>query len=204
MNKNHDLDYRTRLYAHYAVNFQDAQETFSKEAALRWGRGYHHYLRGDWLPADKNVAIADVACGSGKLLYFLKNMHYHNIVGVDISPDQVRLARQVTPEVDEADVLDWLDAHTSSIDLIVGLDFVEHLDKSEILRFIDACHSALKPGGRLILQTPNAESLWGTSIRYGDFTHEVGFTPDLLSRLLKQAGFHHLEVRETGPVPCAA
>lgn len=199
MIKKNDLDYRTPIYKQYATNFQDASETFSEDVALRWGRGYRHYLHG-WLPAKKNAVIVDVACGGGKLLYFFKNMEYQNVTGVDISPEQVKLARQVIPTVDEANVLDWLEAHPSTFDLITGLDIIEHLDKSEVLRFLDASFYALKPGGRLILQTPNAETPWGGSIRYGDFTHEVGFTPNLLSRLLNLSGFQDTEARETGPV----
>jgi 2-polyprenyl-3-methyl-5-hydroxy-6-metoxy-1,4-benzoquinol methylase len=199
MNKN-DLDYRTRIYERYGTNFQDAPETFPKEAAQRWGNGYRYYLR-KWLPVDKNAAIVDVGCGSGSLLYFFKTMQYLNVTGVDISPEQVQLARQVTSTVDEANVLDWLEERPSTFDLITGLDIIEHLDKAEVLRFLDASYKALKPGGRLVLQTPNAESPWGSQHRYNDFTHEVGFNPNLLSRLLNLAGFQEMEARETGPVP---
>lgn len=195
-----DIPYRTRIYERYATVFKDLSETFDTKEASHWGRSYNYYLR-NWLPKNKNASIVDVACGSGKLLYFFKNKHYQNITGVDISPEQVKLARQVSLTVDEADVLDWLGAHPSTFDLITGLDIIEHLDKSEVLRFIEACYLALKPGGRFVLQTPNAESLWEGSLRHGDFTHELSFTPNLLLRLLKLSGFQDIEVRETGPIP---
>lgn len=200
MNKNIDSDYRSWIYKHYATNFQNAPEIFDEEAALHWGRGYRHYLHG-WLPVNKNVTIVDLACGGGKLLHFFKKEQYQNISGVDISPEQVKLARQVTPNVDEDNVLDWLETHPLTFDLITGLDIIEHLNKPEVLRFLDAIYNALKPGGRLVLQTPNAESPWGSKHRYNDFTHEVGFNPNLLSRLLKLSGFQDVEARETGPLP---
>ena len=192
--------YRTRIYENYATNFQDAPTIFDETAAWRWGRAYRHYLR-RWLPEDKNAMIVDLACGGGKLLYFFKRMGYGNITGVDISPEQVRLARQVTHGVEEADILDWLESRPARFDLITGFDIVEHFHKDEVLRFLDACHHALKPGGRLILQTPNADSPWGMSIRHGDFTHEVGFNPNALSRLLALVGLSRVESRELGPVP---
>jgi len=182
------------------VIFIDAPETFNETVAWQWGRAQRYYLR-HWLPEDKDAQIVDLACGGGKLLYFFKRMGYTNITGVDISPEQVKLARQVTPDVEEANVLDWLEAHPASFDLITGFDIVEHFHKDEVLRFLDACHGALKPGGRLILQTPNAESPFGMSIRYGDFTHEVGLNPNALSRLLSLTGFQWIESRETGPIP---
>jgi 2-polyprenyl-3-methyl-5-hydroxy-6-metoxy-1,4-benzoquinol methylase len=200
MYNNNNTDYRIRIYKRYGTNFQDAPETFSKEAALRWGHGYSYYLS-NWLPLNKDAAIVDVGCGAGKLLYLFKNMEYTNVTGVDISPEQVKLARQVISAVDEANVLDWLEARPSSFDLITGLDIIEHLEKKEVLRFLDASYNALKTGGRLVLQTPNAESPWGSQHRYNDFTHEVGFNPNLLSRLLILAGFQEIEARETGPIP---
>jgi SAM-dependent methyltransferase len=120
---------------------------------------------------------------------------------VDVSPDQVALARQVVPAVDRGDALAYLEGHRDAFDLIVGLDIIEHFDKDEVLRFLDGCHSALRPGGRLILQTPNADSPWGTTIRYGDFTHEICFQHNSISRLLRLCGFEQIEVREQGPVP---
>ncbi len=199
MNNNYS-DYRTRIYKQYASNFQDAPKIFNIEAAMRWGQGYSFYLR-DWLPIDKNADIVDVACGGGKLLLFFINRKYQNIVGVDISPEQVNLAKQITPNVEEGNILDWLEEHPNKFDLITGLDIVEHFEKPEVLRFLDACFYALKPYGRLILQTPNAESPWGSMHRYSDFTHEVGFNYNVLSRLFNLAGFKDIEARETGPVP---
>ena len=190
----YSTNYRARIYENYASNFQDAPEIFDEEAAWHWGRAQRHYLC-HWLPDDKNGKIVDLACGGGKLLYFFKRMGYTNITGVDISPEQVK------PNVDEANILDWLEAHPSGFDLITGFDIIEHFHKDEVLRFLDICHAALKPGGRLILKTPNAESPWGSVHRYNDFTHEVGFNTNALSRLLLITGFKQIESRETGPIP---
>lgn len=179
---------------------QDAGEVFDPVAAERWGAAYQYYLR-DWLPAGKNAAIADLACGGGNLLYYLKKRGYTKIHGVDLSPPQVRLARQVVPDVEEASLFDFLGEHPDAFDLITGLDIIEHLTKDDVLDFLDLCHGALRPGGRLVLQTPNAETPWGSALRYADFTHEVSFTPGCLARLLCLCGFQSPEARELGPVP---
>ena len=97
-------------------------------------------------------------------------------------------------------MIDFLGKHYETFDLITGLDFIEHLHKDEVLRFLDGCYEALKLGGRLILQTSNAESPWVSSIRYGDFTHEACFTPKALTILLN-LWIVLIEVREMGPVP---
>ncbi|GAB4174007.1 MAG: hypothetical protein Fur0039_15760 [Rhodocyclaceae bacterium] len=192
--------YRTRIYARYATNFQNAPQVFDVEAARRWARAYRHYLRA-WLPESRDARILDVACGGGKLLQFYLDCGYTDVHGVDVSPEQVTLARQVTPNVVQANVLDYLGAHAGRFELISGLDIVEHFRKDEVLRFLDLCHAALAPGGRLVLQTPNAESPWGTHHRYNDLTHELGFNRNALARLLGLVGFTAIEAREQGPVP---
>jgi len=88
------------------------------------------------------------------------------------------------------------------LSLITGFDIVEHFYKDEVLRFLDAAFAALKPGGRLILQTANADGPWGAQHRYGDFTHEVGFNTNSLGRLLRLTGFESVASRECGPPPC--
>jgi 2-polyprenyl-3-methyl-5-hydroxy-6-metoxy-1,4-benzoquinol methylase len=193
-------DYRERIYERYALNFQDAQERFDEGESKRWGKAYRHYLRG-WLPDNKEGLIADVACGGGRLLHFFNEQGYRNIWGVDISSDQVELARQVSRNVAEEDAIGFLEARREQFDLVVGLDIIEHFHKPDVLRFLDACLVALRPEGRLILQTSNSDSPWGGMHRYGDFTHEVGFNPNSLSRLMRLVGLRNIEARETGPVP---
>jgi 2-polyprenyl-3-methyl-5-hydroxy-6-metoxy-1,4-benzoquinol methylase len=196
----HQPGYRERIYGHYATQFINAELFFDARKARRWGRAYDFYLR-RWLPERKEAVIADVACGDGKLLYFFKQRGFGCVTGVDVSPEQAQLARQVVPEVSESDLLVFLEERPGRFDLITGLDIVEHFRKDEVLPFLEACRDALKPGGRLILQTPNAESPWGGALRYGDFTHEVCFTPAGLAHLLALCGFQKIETREMGPAP---
>jgi len=193
-------NYRTRLYERYGATVQGAPNVFDEVAARRWGRAYDWYLRG-WLPAARDARIVDLACGYGRLLHFFRERGYRDVVGVDISPDQVQRARQVVSEVHEANVFDFLDAPPSNFDLITAFDLIEHLSKDEALHLLAACATALSPGGRLVLQTPNADSPFGMAIRYGDLTHEICFTPNALARLLAMHGFGEIEVREVGPVP---
>ncbi len=149
---------------------------------------------------ESKSSIVDLACGGGKLLHFFKCQGYLSLAGVDVSSDQVSLSIQVTPTVHHEDVLAFLKSQQSAFDLITGLDIIEHFHKDEVLQFLDGCHGALNPGGRLILQTPNADSPWGGVHRYGDFTHEVCFNPNSLARLMRLTGFEGIESREQGPI----
>jgi SAM-dependent methyltransferase len=193
-------NYRERIYASYGKNFQDALENFDYNASFRWGKARRYHLRG-WLPESKTARIVDLACGGGKLLHFFIEQGYQQVEGVDISPDQVALSSQITPNVTHGNVIEFLEANPGQFDLITGFDIVEHFYKDEALQFLDAAYAALKPGGRLILQTPNAEGPWGAQHRYSDFTHELGFNPNALGRLLRVVGFSSNEARECDPPP---
>jgi SAM-dependent methyltransferase len=191
--------FREVIYSSYGRDWQDADEYLDPAAAARWGRAYGWYLRG-WLPARRDAAIADLACGQGRLLYWLKSRGYTNLYRVDIAPDQVALARQVAT-VDQEDLLSWLAERPERFDLLIGLDIIEHFARDEALRFLELAYAALKPSGRLVLQTLNADSPFGPSVFYGDITHDWAYNVNQLARLLRRAGFVAIEPREQGPVP---
>ena len=152
------LDYRRRIYENYGTYMQSAPERFDESAARRWGKAYEYYLRG-WLPADPDARIVDLACGYGRLLHFFRERGYRNLTGVDISPDQVQRARQVVPDVEQANVLDFLSQHQGDLDLIIAQDLIEHLRKDEALRFTEGCYAALQPGGVSSCRRPMATVL---------------------------------------------
>ncbi len=193
-------DYRTRIYSAYASRGRAQIAAFSEPAARRRAQYLAGALRG-WLPADRGAAIADLGCGSGGLLYALKDFGYTELTGVDASAEQVELARQIVPDVVQGDLFELLDQRPGGFRLLTAFDVVEHLPKTRVLPFLDACQRALRPGGRLILQTPNAESPMSPAVRYGDFTHEVCFSPSSLGWLMELCGFEALESREGGPRP---
>jgi 2-polyprenyl-3-methyl-5-hydroxy-6-metoxy-1,4-benzoquinol methylase len=189
--------YRDDIYAVYSSAVQDQGERYDRLAGARWGKGYDSFLRG-WLPESREAAVLDVACGGGRLLQFFADRGYTNLRGVDISQSQVDLAMQVCPVVEKRDAIEFLQANPAGFDLVIGLDIIEHFHKPEAWEFLRAVFSALRPGGRVVLQTPNGECPWPI-YRYWDFTHETCFTPNSLGRLLRMAGFESVAMRETAP-----
>lgn len=194
---NHNA-YRDRIYPRYTQDHATAFTTFNQSSYEAAAAPIWHRL-GKWLPADRNADILDVACGTGTLLYTLKKQGYKHVTGIDISAQQIAAAKQVCSDVHETEALSWLNAHNNEYDCITCIDIIEHLTKAELFAFVDALHAALRPGGILILQTPNAESPWGMKVRYGDLTHELAFEPSSLERLLKLSGFSEFAVAESDP-----
>lgn len=193
------MNYRSRIYQQYSSAVQGVVEVPSLAEMDRWGAPYDSYLRG-WLPSDLAAPILDVACGYGRLLRYFAKRGYTNVCGVDVSREQVDIARTISPTVELGEVTEFLGRNHSQFSVITALDIVEHFGKDELLGFLDACHCALRPGGSLIVQTPNADSPWGLGVRYGDFTHEVCLSPQVLQSVLRVCGFRGFEAREQGPV----
>lgn len=193
------LDYRHHVYERYATHYKPTT-AFDAHAAERFAALYRHYLKG-WLPDDAHAPVIDLACGSGRLLYLYQQLGYDNLTGVDISPEMVAAARQVSDRVEQGDVIEAVRAQPSRYQLISAFDLIEHLTKNEVIDLLAGCYDALAPGGRLILHTTNADSPMFTQIQYGDFSHEQCFSTAGLRRVLTLSGFEAVEFRERGPLP---
>jgi len=131
----------------------------------------------------------------------LKKQGYTNINGIDISTEQLEMARQMgVTEVQKVDMFKFLAKHKGKYELLIANDIVEHLTKNEVIQFLDALFAALKPGGKVIINTENAASLFGASRVFIDFTHEQGFTPISLSQVLRVCGFNEVRIYPNSPV----
>lgn len=189
---------RLRFYKSY-VSFHTGQKHGDMNSYLTVVPTLNWRLK-EYLPHNKEACCLDIACGSGTFLYFLKQKGYKNITGIDISPQQVALAKQVCDDVREVDVKEFL-ASGSAYDLITIFSFIEHLSRDEAMNLMDEVYKSLSPGGRIILITPNADSPFASHMRYGDITHEIIYNQSSLSSLLRACGFQNCKAFETGPVP---
>jgi 2-polyprenyl-3-methyl-5-hydroxy-6-metoxy-1,4-benzoquinol methylase len=142
-------------------------------------------------PADR---VVDIGCGSGQLVRCLIDDGY-DAAGIDVSPEQVALAREAgLRTVRHGDYLDLLRDSRGELAAVTATDVLEHLTKPEVLAAFDAVAGSLRPGGRFIARVPNAASPFGGHIRYGDFTHETWFTAASVRQLAAAAGFGRVTV----------
>ena len=188
---NQICDYRQCIYDQYlSKEVRPGGQPSSAKEYQRWADATEARLRG-WLPADRHTPVLDLGCGPGNFLFLMEKLGYTNLTGVDLSGEQIEMARQWCPRATliHGDVKEFLAENPDKFGLITGFDIIEHFTKSEIMPFIKQIARALSTGGRLILQTPNAESPWGLMHRYGDFTHEIAFTPRSLEHVLRMNGF---------------
>lgn len=187
------MNYKYTLYKSYFSTHIAHRKGLLMSNLKRQARGLKQHF-GDFLPTDKNVKIADLGCGSGGLIWWLQQSGYTNAIGVDGSQEQVNIAQQLgIKNVVVGDVFDFL-KEGGDYNLLFARDLIEHFEKQVVFDFLGDCLTFLEPGGNIVIQVPNAESPFFGRIRYGDFTHEVAFTPSSVSQLLSALGFVNIKV----------
>ena len=155
----------------------------------------------DRLPRHLEGAVIDLGCGQGALVEALLRSGFDNVIGVDISPEQVRIAHERgISQVELGDAGEVLDRHAGNIIAVTATDFLEHFTQLELAELLPRIHAALKPGGSLVARVPNAVSPFGGYIRHGDVTHESWFTSRSVKQMAANAGFQRVDVHACPPV----
>src|SRR6201992_3250433 len=105
--------------------------------------------------------VLDLACGSGRHSLELRRRGF-SVVGADISPDLIEIARRDAAE--EGLRVDFLLSDLPELDFEEEFDLVLNLNDGAIgylesdeenLRTFEVISRALKPGGRNLIQLPN-------------------------------------------------
>jgi len=169
------------------------------EHLLRLRAPFLKSIVAEHFPADRDARVVEIGCGWGALLHFARQAGYRNLRGIDRSPAQVAMAREIGLEgvVELGDAIELLAREPDgSLDAIVSLDFVEHLTRRELQECAAGLARVLRPGGRWVINTINAESPFFGRILYNDLTHEQAFTRGSITELLMLSGFARVECFE--------
>jgi SAM-dependent methyltransferase len=100
--------------------------------------------------------IVDIACGSGYGSALLARDRRHRVTGIDLSADAIEAATAAWSRPNLAfTVGDALDLHLPPgyADTVVSFETIEHV--VDPVRFLDQIALLLRPGGRLVLSTPD-------------------------------------------------
>ncbi|MBR8833974.1 MAG: class I SAM-dependent methyltransferase [Stigonema ocellatum SAG 48.90 = DSM 106950] len=198
------MNYRERLYETYVSGNKQFLRDLLPNPQKQDARNIinlRHAIASWVKQVPRTGKVLDVACGSGNILNLLQVEEFTNLYGVDISLEQVQIARLQFPQVVCADAMEYLLSNPNKFCLVTAFDILEHFNKEEAIKFLEAIHSALLPGGRLILQLPNGDSPFAGGIVYGDLTHEVTYTTVSLKHILFACGFSEPQFQEHGPQP---
>lgn len=139
--------------------------------------------------------ILDLGCGRGEWLQLLRHWGVE-ASGVDLEPAMVARCREQGLAVEALDAIAALRrCGDASLGMVSALHLVEHLHFEILTELLRESQRALKVGGLLLIETPNAENLLvGAHDFYTDPTHLRPIPSNLLSFLTEQLGFHRSEI----------
>ncbi|MCB9261512.1 MAG: class I SAM-dependent methyltransferase [Flavobacteriales bacterium] len=189
--------YRKTLYENYYSTHSGKTDVAIQQSHFDQQVRYFKWEFGNHLPTNKSIAILDIGCGFGSLIKALNELGYNQTTGIDLSPEQVKMAEHFgVKNIQQADAHDFLQNENAKFDVIFAVDLIEHLSKDELVDFLQRLKSGLKPGGKIILRTPNMDAPLAGVFAFADFTHEVFLNKASAMQLLHSVGFTKVAVSE--------
>ncbi len=142
-------------------------------------------------------SVVDLGCGSGEFVELLGEAGI-TALGVDADPLACAAARERGLTVVCQDAFDYLtQAEPGSADGVFASHFVEHLPYERVLELLRLSYRLLRPGGVIVLTTPDVRSLYShLEMFYLHFGHVSFYHPLLLCFFLEHVGFVQTESGE--------
>lgn len=154
-------------------------------------------LRMQYLPYVSELAkiypgapIFDVGCGRGEWLELMQSEGFKPF-GVDLDEGMLSACLEQGLSVAKGDAISYLQTlDDESQAVISAFHVVEHIEFEQLQTLVFEALRVLKPGGLLIMETPNPENIEvATRNFYLDPTHQRPVTPMLLGFLPEFHGF---------------
>lgn len=198
------------LYPESYVEPDDLQRRKSagpiKRARLRLHHGYRHlhvspfaiffaWLTGPFRSRDRSIdfvaggRLLDIGCGNGRFLRTMRDLGWE-VQGVETNTQSAEFCRGTQLAVHNGDLAS-AKYPSGSFDVVTLRHVIEHIPAPQA--FMAELARILKPGGCLVVETPNFSSLgwalfgprwYATGIPY----HVVLFSPDNLALLARRHG----------------
>jgi SAM-dependent methyltransferase len=142
------------------------------------------------LAAAGPAPALDLGCGRGEWLELLGESGFA-ARGVDLDEGMLAACRERGLDVVNGDAIGALRFATdNSLAVVSAFHLVEHISFEQVQELVRQALRALRPGGLLIMETPNPENLVvGTSSFYDDPSHLRPLPPKLLGFAVEFGGF---------------
>lgn len=137
----------------------------------------------------------DLGCGRGEWLELLGNNGI-KAKGIDLDTGMLEACTNRGFDVDQKDAIFALkELEDESVDIVSGFHIVEHLPFDVLQSLVQESLRVLKPGGLIILETPNPENIEVATVNfYLDPTHIRPIPSQLLSFLTEHYGFERTKI----------
>jgi SAM-dependent methyltransferase len=151
--------------------------------------------------AGCSAPLLDLGCGRGEWLEVLRDAGI-SAYGVDFNARMVAEAQVLGLDARCQDAVTHLESlDPSSLQGVSAFHFAEHVPLQILEQVLDAAFLALRPGGLLLIETPNPTNLIvGSAAFYLDPTHLRPLHPDFLAFFVKSRGFEDVQLHFVHPV----
>ena len=145
--------------------------------------------------AYQDVKALDIGCGRGEWIGLLAK---HDIAckGIDLDKGMLKACEQQQFDVEYGEGITYLEAlESKSLMVISAFHVVEHISFEQLQRLVEESLRVLRPGGLLIMETPNPENIKvATENFYLDPTHIKPIPAKLLAFVPEYYGYKRTKV----------
>lgn len=180
------------LYLEFEAHFRGSRELIRER--LKANLPLFSYAEGAIQP------VMDLGCGRGEWLQLLKEAEIP-AVGVDSNTAMIQCCTDAGLEAYVGDALQYMMAlPDNSLSGLTAFHIIEHVPLDVLIKLIDETKRVVRPGGIILLETPNPENLIvGACNFYVDPTHRNPMPPALVAFLLQARGFERVEIDRRHP-----
>jgi len=145
--------------------------------------------------------VLDFGCGRGEFVELMIENGV-NVTGVDLNTDMVAYCQDRGLPVIEADGLEYLRLQNdNSLGGLFAAQVIEHLTTAEMIQMIRIAFNKLSPGGCLLLETINLQTLLIFANQfYMDPSHNKPVHPETVKFILQSEGFKDIKFIYSSPV----
>jgi len=160
----------TKVYGKEIVSYfdsvaKDRNYVFSNDKIIEYEQKMRSKAVLEMLKAESEDFVLDLGCANGRDLIELSGRGVNNFLGVDISPEMIAEAKREfvlrsidTNKVEVGDAVK-LDFGDNVFDKLIASEVIEHIPN--VSDAIKEMNRVLKPGGKLVISTPNKKSWYG-------------------------------------------
>jgi SAM-dependent methyltransferase len=132
-----------------------------------------------------DAKVVDIGTGTGANLRLLRDIGFHDVIGIDPSEEAMRwCAQKGLGSVRRGDIR-AIPLSDSSVDLVLATDVIEHVDEETVA--LSEIRRILRPRGIALITVPAFQSLWGLQDERSHHYRRYRLRPFI--RRLKDSGF---------------
>lgn len=143
----------------------------------------------DILPKYLNADILDLGCGRGRVIDWLFEKGYYNIVGLDQDPEALAVVKEKRPKLELicSSTLDPLVPY--HFDFVIARDVIYLIKKDEVINYLSKLRSLLKPDGKVLIEVINGVALTANYTAQKEWNTEWIPNEWNMKHVLEKSGF---------------